>query len=359
MAENNNVLKGKGKRDLFHAYCQQFVRDARTQGFTLDQLKNMCLGDNAIDKIGTVPESSAGDERECTAENDLSTADVCVKNASRKRTWLQIALVVVGCAVLVSQGSLLRGLYQQIRRSKCLVSNNYLLMEATRPPSNCAKLCHGIHHAIELPANVSGDVFKKYAYSGVPIVVRGGAAHWPALSTFSPAFFKSLYDSIEDAYEDVVTHCQFLPFKSEFLDLQEALNMPPSRAALAPNTRPWYFGWSNCSPGVSNVLRHLAPRPSFLPLHSEASALDWIFMGGAGPGASWHLDYVQRPSWQAQVSGTKTWLLRPVPECAEKCDSFSITVSKGDIVLVDTTQWYHTTYIHEGPVSITIGSEYD
>lgn len=46
---------------------------------------------------------------------------------------------------------------------------------------------------------------------------------------------------------------------------------------------------SNCSPGVSVILRHLAPRPAFLPIQSESSALDWIFMGGQGPGAAWHV----------------------------------------------------------------------
>lgn len=29
------------------------------------------------------------------------------------------------------------------------------------------------------------------------------------------------------------------------------------------------------------------------------------------------------------------------------------------VVLVDTNMWYHSTYIHPGEVSITIGSEYD
>lgn len=116
---------------------------------------------------------------------------------------------------------------------------------------------------------------------------------------------------------------------------------------------------SNCSPGVSVILRQLAPRPAFLPNESESSALDWIFMGGQGPGAAWHLDYVQRPSWQAQISGTKTWHFRPVPECQQVCQPFSATINKGDIIFVDTNQWYHTTYIHEGELSITIGSEYD
>jgi len=43
------------------------------------------------------------------------------------------------------------------------------------------------------------------------------------------------------------------------------------------------------------------------------------------------LDYVQRPSWQAQISGRKRWTLLPTPECEHKCTSFSVTVNKGEM----------------------------
>lgn len=43
------------------------------------------------------------------------------------------------------------------------------------------------------------------------------------------------------------------------------------------------------------------------------------------------LDYVQRPSWQAQISGMKTWTLIPAPECESQCHSMNVTVHKGDI----------------------------
>ncbi|KAK4317033.1 hypothetical protein Pmani_011845 [Petrolisthes manimaculis] len=202
-------------------------------------------------------------------------------------------------------------------------------------------------------ANVTRDEFEPWAYLSRPIVVRGGALHWPALHIFSESFFRSLYDGVPGSYSDVAHECQFLPFRTYYLNLQEA---------LARQTRPkhWYFGWSNCSPGVGGVLREVAPRPSFLPRHTEHSALDWIFMGTHGPGAASHLDYVQRPSWQAQIRGSKTWHLHPVPECQHACPHHTtITLHRGDIVLVDTNQWYHTTVIHPGDISITIGSEYD
>lgn len=135
--------------------------------------------------------------------------------------------------------------------------------------------------------------------------------------------------------------------------------MSDARAHFAEGEPPWYIGWSNCHNEVKNELRKHYERPYFLPNDSESSALDWIFMGGSGPGALIHLDYVQRPSWQAQISGMKTWTLIPPPECEKECIPLNVTVHKGDIFVIDTNVWYHSTFIHPGEISITIGSEYD
>ena len=43
------------------------------------------------------------------------------------------------------------------------------------------------------------------------------------------------------------------------------------------------------------------------------------------------LDLVQRPSWQAQISGQKIWTLVPPPECEHVCQELQVTVTKGDI----------------------------
>lgn len=46
---------------------------------------------------------------------------------------------------------------------------------------------------------------------------------------------------------------------------------------------------SNCIPRVMKILRKHYSRPSFLPSDSEASQLDWLFMGGSGYGAAIHV----------------------------------------------------------------------
>lgn len=34
--------------------------------------------------------------------------------------------------------------------------------------------------------------------------------------------------------------------------------------------------------------------------------------------------------WQAQLKGTKTWFLKPSPECEEVCQSLSFVAEPGD-----------------------------
>ncbi|XP_064094524.1 uncharacterized protein LOC135206941 [Macrobrachium nipponense] len=350
MARSNNLLRETAAPSLhkLRLLCDKFVQDAADKGIAVDIYIT-----NRYEKISC----SQKDEKKTVFPSATVDSAKCL---CRTKWVLVAAVVLISAVCLHSQTqAVARLLFDEFLTSKCIVRNNYFVMEATRPPTDCHKVCQGVSGPTELSANVTREEFTRWAYLSRPLVVRQGAAHWPALEKFSLAFFRSVYDSIDGSYEAVSEECQFLPFRSEFVDLREALGMHPARAARMPGTDPWYFGWSNCSPEVSTILRELAPRPSFLPEQSESSALDWIFMGGEGPGAAWHLDYVQRPSWQAQVSGTKTWHFRPVPECQDTCQSFSATIYKGDIVFVDTNQWYHTTFIHRGPLSITIGSEYD
>lgn len=245
-----------------------------------------------------------------------------------------------------------------VLKSRCAVSNNYVVMEITRPITDC-KICRNVDNVLVF-SNITKHLFAKFAYSGKPMLIKGATSNWTALQTFNFTFFKRLYSSIEDAYQSVEEECQFFPYKTDFLTLEDVFNMPEEKASLsAPDAKPWYIGWSNCNPQVAAVLRQHYSRPFFLPDDSESSAIDWIFMGYSGQGASMHLDYVQRPSWQAQISGTKSWHLLPPPECEAECNAVEVTVHKGDIILVDTNQWYHETFIHSGEISITIGSEYD
>ncbi|CAG0901167.1 unnamed protein product [Darwinula stevensoni] len=115
----------------------------------------------------------------------------------------------------------------------------------------------------------------------------------------------------------------------------------------------------SCDSEVNGILRLHYQRPYFLPETSEGSRIDWIFMGTPGYGAHMHVDHVKNPSWQAQVRGKKLWSLKPPPECFYECHSFQDIVQPGDIIVLDTNKWYHSTLIVSEEMSITIGSEYD
>ncbi|XP_002731871.1 uncharacterized protein LOC100374815 [Saccoglossus kowalevskii] len=250
-------------------------------------------------------------------------------------------------------------LVDDVRAMPCLVDTNFMVMEITRPVENC-DICRGFD-SVPVVENLSREEFlERHAYSGVPVLVTGATANWTAMQAFNFSFFKQLYEGIDGALLNVEEECQFFPYNTEFRTLAEVFNMTEDRAAFKENERTWYVGWSNCHPEVASVLREHYERPYFLPVDSESSALDWIFMGGSGIGANIHLDFVQRPSWQAQISGQKIWTLIPPPECEDVCkESMKVTVNKGDIIVVDTNIWYHSTYVTPGEISITIGSEYD
>ena len=78
--------------------------------------------------------------------------------------------------------------------------------------------------------------------------------------------------------------------------------MPQSQWKLQGDYKPWYVGWSNCDKKVSAILQQYYKIPSFLPKGlNSGKYYEWIFMGTPGIGASYHIDKVNRPSWQAQV----------------------------------------------------------
>ncbi|XP_060072059.1 uncharacterized protein LOC132551935 [Ylistrum balloti] len=278
-----------------------------------------------------------------------------------KVTWgLAIVIVVLATVlgILAHQFDFKEEVTMLVKGSRCIVDNNGFLMEIARPKTNC----HICENLVTVPVenNISTEDFlQKYAYTAVPVLVKEATRKWSAMDTFSFRFFRDLYTSVNGSLHAVEEDCQFFPYKTEFETLEEVFNMTEERADFKDGEKLWYVGWSNCHPGVSSVLREHYQKPYFLPNDTESSALDWIFMGGTGLGAFIHLDYVQRPSWQAQISGVKTWSLIPTPECEHVCQSMNVTVQKGDIFVVDTNQWYHATYIHPGEISITIGSEYD
>uniref|UniRef100_A0A1B0GMQ6 Cupin-like domain-containing protein n=1 Tax=Phlebotomus papatasi TaxID=29031 RepID=A0A1B0GMQ6_PHLPP len=240
--------------------------------------------------------------------------------------------------------------------SACLISMPDELSKAFRPPIDC-DFCVGKHEVLRTQ-NLSPDNFeKKFAYQGGPLIVTDAMNNWTATEIFNYGYFRKTYR--EAKKKKSILNCQFFPYKSGLGDLFEAFDMSEERVKQNPGTEPWYFGWSNCNYEIAKVLRKHYTSPYFLPKSSENNAIDWIFMGVPGKGAHLHVDNVRLPSWQAQLKGTKEWILAPPPECYYKCSSFSTSVKPGEIIVLDTNRWYHQTNVLPGEVSITIGAEYD
>ncbi|XP_078051106.1 uncharacterized protein LOC144477302 [Augochlora pura] len=243
---------------------------------------------------------------------------------------------------------------KSVRGTRCLVSNNYLIWEFTRPISNC-DYCKDVTTALILP-NLTREEFEEYAYSSRPMVIKNAAGNWPASKVFSWKFFKNLYENIEGAY-DSVEECQFLHFKSNFTSLRDVFAMSEDRALQRSGQAPWYVGWKNCHLQILDTMKQFYNLPHFLPEDAEIPYTNYVFLGYE-EGAIMHLDYISRLMWQGQILGNKRWTVAPTPECDNICRRFNFTVYAGDIILLDTRIWYHSTYVIDGNFSLTVTSEY-
>lgn len=246
-----------------------------------------------------------------------------------------------------------------IYKEPCLLNNIEGLSSLFRPPVNC-RFCINLT-SIDRVSNLTPHIFEDiYAYSGRPVVVVDGAKNWTAPKIFSFEFFKGIYSENSPALESKGYNCQFFPYQTEFANLAEVFQMDPERIKNTDHSKPWYIGWSNCDFSAANILRKHYSKPYFLPKSSESSKTDWIFMGTPGYGAHMHVDNVGNPSWQAQVTGHKRWSLMPPPECYFDCkQSLEVIVNPGEIIVLDTNIWFHSTRNVGDDLSITIGSEYD
>ncbi|XP_076452809.1 uncharacterized protein LOC143288316 isoform X2 [Babylonia areolata] len=323
----------------------QLRSNALKEGLSPEQLRQAVKGSSQTaapsSKIKSLTETSWGGVQKLSAV--LTDPD--------HRMHVLAAIAAVSVSLLLTTVYLNWG---EITESPCIIDSNVITDEIYRPVVDC-DMCRDVYGVPE-ERNLSAERFyQRYAFTGRPVLVKGATANWTAMNHFSFRFFRDLYQKTTGSLDTIEEDCQFFPYNTEFLTLAQALDMPEDRADFQPGQP----SWSNCHDGVRMKLRKFYQRPYFLPPDSESAPEDWIFMGGPGVGAQVHLDYVERPSWQAQISGTKTWELIPSPECEAVCHSFNVTVEKGDIIVVDTNIWYHSTFVHPGEVSITIGAEYD
>ena len=119
----------------------------------------------------------------------------------------------------------------------CLVPNNFILMETTRPISSC-DIC-AAHFPVRLH-RPSRAQFAAHAYRGRPVLVTGATAAWPARRSVDLAFLRRLYARISANASVSEDGCQFLAFRSPLESLQQVMEGEVDAVAGGP---PWYIGW--------------------------------------------------------------------------------------------------------------------
>ena len=270
-----------------------------------------------------------------------------------------------------------------LSEQRCLIATSQPFQALANPPENCYSICQGLKDVPTVDTISNEEFLAHYAFSGRPLLVKGATRGWGALDTFSYQYFKSLfqpyaeklkrYRASSDSSLDGVplsgadrwdwNGCQFTAFDGRFDDMTDFFNMSDAWSRLELPEAGYYVGWNNCFREVVKELRKHYAFPSFLPVDSSASRVDWFFMGGSNKdktGAQVHIDEIARPTWQAVVTGHKTWTIYSPGECDHVCPpQVRVDVSKGEMLIVDTTLWYHATQAEKGKITIAIGSEYD
>lgn len=165
------------------------------------------------------------------------------KATSSKKKSLKWFLIVVLPVVL----AVVAGYYfdvmelLNVKEQACLVEVNEIFIEVTRKRTNCSLLCEGLTEIPRVSHLSKQEFVTKYAYTGRPVVVVDGAKNWSAVDRFNFTFFKDLFDKNKEAYRVNEDECQFFPYRTEFISLEEALNMSKERSEW--KAEPWYFGW--------------------------------------------------------------------------------------------------------------------
>lgn len=187
---------------------------------------------------------------------------------------LSILYSVIFLIALFVLTPFLASFFEVILGTRCIVPNNYLVWEATRPLSDC-DFCRGVQSPIIL-SNCSREEFKPYAYSSRPIIIKNAVSHWPAAQFLNFTYLKDLYQKHPAALDSFHEDCQFLHFKSNFQTLRDVFRMSED---FRTGHKPWYVGWSNCNPVILAELRKLYPKPHFLPEDAEMPNTDFVFLG--------------------------------------------------------------------------------
>jgi len=258
-----------------------------------------------------------------------------------------------------------------------------------RLPVDCKAVCSQVSSIDEFHVDdLSMELFEeRYAHSERPLVVRNVSHNWKAMRVLDYHWLKDQYHMRPAEMDRVDKQCWFNSYSSLGVDnLRSLFRLPEKR--LRQKGKPWYVGWGVCHEPIASEILNLFEPPPFLHPDSTPPKRPWIFIGqtvlayyalsiwfvqksaiakksaiAGTPGdeaAHIHIDNLGLPSWQAQISGVKTWYLRPPPECASSCHpTMQATLYPGDLIIVNTRLWFHGTKVHKPDISLSLVAEFD
>jgi len=230
-----------------------------------------------------------------------------------------------------------------------------------RVPVDCS-MCEDVDKIdeIHIDALTEEEFENKYVDTNRPLVVRNATLDWKAMTVLDYSWLRKEYLRNPEIMDQTNEDCWFEPYQSKGIrNLQSLFRVLGTSGAMKSN-KPWYVGWSVCHEEVARKLSKLYKLPAFMRPDTRPSNMPWVFLGTPGPGAHFHLDNVDLPSWQAQLAGIKTWYLKPPPECYWSCSGImDITLYPGDLLFINTNVWSHSTQIWGPDNSLVMTSEFE
>jgi len=238
---------------------------------------------------------------------------------------------------------------------RCIINDGTFAGGYCRAPKECT--CKDVTKIDELTVDeMTEELYtKKYAFTNRPVIIRNIATNWSAMNNVDYTWLKNQYTASPDILEEEAPNCFFRCYKTnEFKTLSDVFSMSQERFHDVVNN-PWYVGWSVCQDKVFDALTEQVTLPRFLSRFDMIGNM-WIFIGTPGYGAHLHLDDdLDTNTWQAQISGIKTWFLEPPPECAKVCTkSLQADMFPGDMIIVNTNFWMHKTHVLDHGISLVI-----
>lgn len=226
----DKTSKEKNRQKLISEF-RKLHEDASDKGLSHETIKDVFLNKQVSDQNSNLSKLSGKRRKYCTG-------------------WtFRIGILVAAIAVVFGGIALIYDIQNLddlnnfiFHESPCALSNSGLVMEIARPLMDC-ELCRNLRE-VPIEENISTERFmEKYAYTGVPVLVKNATKTWTAMSNFSYHFFKDIYTNTKGALESVEEECQFFPYKTEFETLADVFNISDARANFSEGEKPWYIGW--------------------------------------------------------------------------------------------------------------------